>query len=128
MKPIAKHGDLEAHIEVRIGSVASFSKALLNVALTMPFAVTCVLGTTEVQAQQTYVCPSGEVIETSIKGSQERRRMTVSVNITEREVGFSELPGWRGDTSTDSLMQVIQSNCKARDLPAGWKEVCTQTK
>ncbi|MEM1156140.1 MAG: MltA domain-containing protein, partial [Pseudomonadota bacterium] len=127
MKPIAKQGDLEAHMEVRTGSVAGFSKALLNVALTMPFAVTCVLGTTAVQAQQTYVCPNGDVIETSAKGSQEKRRITAIVSITEREVGFGELPGWRDNASTDSLMQVIQSNCKARDLPAGWQEVCTQT-
>ncbi|MEM1188047.1 MAG: MltA domain-containing protein [Pseudomonadota bacterium] len=101
-------------------------KPLCTLLFAIPHAVTAAISVAEIPAQQTYLCPNGEVIGTSLKGSRERRRVTASISVSERQVGFGDLPGWREAASPESLLQVIRSNCEAHDLPDGWKGVCDQ--
>lgn len=78
-------------------------------------------------AEQTYMCPAGNVITTTEKGSQEKRKKTANLVIEEVPTTFSALPGWSEETSPQSLLQALTSNCKSRRLPDGWARVCADT-
>lgn len=82
----------------------------------------------ETGVKDTLTCPNAKVIETINKGSREERLKTADLKVDMVQKWFRDLPGWKNKTDPASLMQVIQGNCKTRQLPNGWANVCQQFK
>ena len=76
---------------------------------------------------QSYQCPDGRLVETKVKGSREQRKKTANLQINEVKQQFSELPGWLDKPEPESLLQVIENNCKTSKLPKGWEKVCQES-
>lgn len=76
---------------------------------------------------QSYQCPDGRLVETKVKGSREQRKKTANLQINEVKQQFSELPGWLDKPEPESLLQVIENNCKTSKLPKGWAKVCQES-
>lgn len=77
---------------------------------------------------QSYQCPNGSVVETTVQGSREQRKKTADLKIDQLPQSFSELPGWQQRLAPESLLKVIESNCKTSRLPEGWGRVCNEAK
>lgn len=77
---------------------------------------------------QSYLCPDGQVIETRTKGSREQRKKTAELKITRVQQQFEDLPAWQKKPEPESLLGVIENNCKTKKLPDGWSKVCQQVK
>lgn len=78
--------------------------------------------------QQYLTCPDGRQIPTKLKGSREQRAATKDLKIDKVQKSFAELPGWSNKTDPTSLKAAIGNNCKAKRLPAGWKNFCDTLK